>query len=330
MKRAFFSMTIGRDLIKARFFGKRIPLIIGWAITKKCNCRCKYCNIWQTKMEELNTEQIFEIVDEMARMGTRKITFTGGEPLLREDIGEIIEYVHYKGIDVSLNSNGFLIMENLKKLTCVKILGLSLEGPQDVHDTLRQKGAFCKVLEAARAASGAKIKVVFNTTLNTLNVPYLEYLIETARGYKSQILFQPSTAKILCGQDDNPVSLSPTAYGEAIKKIIEFKKGKYRNIIKNSISGLKHLSGWPKLRKIKCASGIISCRIEPDGGVYHCERVKDTVNFNLNCKEIGFANAFYRLPSILCDKCCCALRVEASYILQLDVSALTNTYRCEF
>lgn len=319
------------DLLKVRYLGKRIPLAIAWAVTRRCNYKCKYCAVWKTPAAELDTGEIRAVIDEMAGMGVKKITFTGGEPLLRGDMGEIIDYAHQKNISVNLNSNGSLIKERISDLKNLSSLTLSLEGPEEVHDALRQKGSFKTLLEAIDIASQKNIKVVLTATLNTYNLNYIDYLLELATQYNVQIQFQPSTKNILDDKEDNPVSLSQAEYNEAMQKIIERKKRGYKKIIRNSPAGLNHLSQWPNLKKIRCASGLITGRIEPDGRVIHCDtfRNRNSINTLLNCKKDGFRNAFYGLPIISCDDCCCALRVEASYILKLNISALTNAYFCE-
>lgn len=329
MKKLILAASALFDLLKVRFLGRKIPIVIAWAVTRRCNYRCKYCAAWDTPTMELDTKEICNIIDEMAGMGLKKITFTGGEPLLREDIGKIIDYAHQKNISVNLNSNGSLIKERIAELKNLDSLTLSLEGPEEIHDGLRQKGSFKNVLAAIDVASKRNIRVALTVTLNTCNLKYINYLLELASQHNVQIQFQPSIKNLLYSSEGNPVSLSANEYGEAMSKIIEFKKKGYKKIIKNSLSGLNHLSQWPNLKKIKCASGLITCRIQPDGQVIHCDRVSiNRVNTTLNCSDDGFRNTFYRLPIIFCKDCCCALRVEASYILKLDISALTNAYLC--
>ena len=329
MRKIILGISTSLALFKVKFLGKRVPLAIGWAITKRCNYRCKYCASWQTNTEELNTKEICDIIDEMASVGVKRILFTGGEPLIREDIGKIIDYSYRKYIFVYINSNGSLVKDKISDLKNISYLGLSLEGPPEVHDALRQKGSFQCVLEAAQTAAFHKIQVIFNTTINSCNYGYIDYLLNLAAQHNAQIVFQPSTAKMLFGTKDNPVALNSENYAEAATKIIDRKKGRYSKTIRNSVTGLVHLSRWPSLPMIRCAGGLISCRIEPDGSVFHCAIIKDILDTPPNCKNKGFKNAFYNLPSILCNKCCCALRVEAGYVLRLNISALTAAYTCE-
>ena len=80
---------IGHSILKSKLLKKSSPLTVGWSLTNRCNHECKYCGIPNVKSNELTTEQIFSIIDELSELGTKIIQFTGGEPLLRDDIGKI-------------------------------------------------------------------------------------------------------------------------------------------------------------------------------------------------------------------------------------------------
>ena len=87
-------------VLQAKILRRRIPFAVSWALTYRCNAKCLYCRIQDIDLKELGIKEILSILDELAAMGTRWISFTGGEPLLRDDIGEIIDY-----ITTSLNNN---------------------------------------------------------------------------------------------------------------------------------------------------------------------------------------------------------------------------------
>jgi len=97
-------------------FKKRFPLAVGWNITYRCNLQCKYCGWWENRASELNTKDIIGLIKELAFLGTKFISFSGGEPLLREDLGDIIDFCKMKGIYVSINSNGTLVKEKIKNI----------------------------------------------------------------------------------------------------------------------------------------------------------------------------------------------------------------------
>ena len=88
-------LAMAGAIMKLRVLKKNTPIVVSWSLTNRCNSKCKYCSRWKQETAELNTKQIFSIIDELSKMGTRRIIYTGGEPLIREDIAEIINYTAY-------------------------------------------------------------------------------------------------------------------------------------------------------------------------------------------------------------------------------------------
>ena len=78
------------------------PLTVGWDITHMCNLRCKHCYAAADNViaSEFSLEEVKKIVDELNSLGTVLIALAGGEPLMREDIYEIIEYIKSKGMEI--------------------------------------------------------------------------------------------------------------------------------------------------------------------------------------------------------------------------------------
>ncbi len=73
----------GYKLLSAKFLGKRVPLIVGWSVTNRCNLRCLFCTRWKSEAAELDTGQVCANIDALYQMGTYGINFTGGEALIR-------------------------------------------------------------------------------------------------------------------------------------------------------------------------------------------------------------------------------------------------------
>lgn len=308
-------------LIKAKLFKRRTPIIVNWSITYRCNYRCLYCGIWSLSSKEINCKQIFSIIDEMAQMGTKRIHFTGGEPLLRKDIGEILEYCKRKNIKTALNSNGFLVPEKINLLKNLDLLSLSLDGNEEVHDAIRQKGAYQKVMEAVEAARANNLKIRIITVLSKINLDSVDFILDKAAGIGAFVTFQPATKTLMETDSVNPIAASSEEYCKVIKKLISKKKKGYN--IGNSISGLKYLSRWPYLTGITCVNGRVICRLEPDGSLYGCGNFKSK-SLPLNCTESGFKRAFESLKPVSCKECWCAAMVEMNYLFSLRPDAVLN------
>lgn len=310
-----------RSLLQAKVYKKRTPLIVSWALTTRCNLRCKYCSAWNIKGQELATKQIFSIIEELSRMGTRKIQFTGGEPLLREDIGQIVDFCKKNGMNTSINSNGLLVEKRIDALKNLDILSLSLDGPKPTHDYLRGKGSYDSVIQAANIAKEKNIRLRFTTVLSNANLNDVDFMLEKAREFDAPVFFQPATTHLLMNSETNPVAASQGEYKRAIADLLA-KKNK-NGYIANSQAALKHLYNWPQKTEIRCLKGLLACRIETNGDVYICPRIKDKIRPE-NCLKEGFRQAFYSLPVISCESCWCAANVEINLLLAFKLSAILN------
>jgi MoaA/NifB/PqqE/SkfB family radical SAM enzyme len=309
-------------VLTAKLLKRNRPLVVGWAITDQCNRKCAYCALWQKPNRDLATGAVFGIVDELAAAGTLRISFTGGEPLLRKDMGDIIRYVHEKGMETRMNSNGSLVKERIGDLKGLDMLTLSLEGPEEIHDAIRGPGSFREVQEALRAARGQGLRTGLTTVLTAANLEAVEFILKTAREAGCRVMFQPATPLRLGGVTPNDLAPPVGPYREVMAGLIARKSAGDRAIA-NSLPGLRHLLRWPDPVRMVCASGRISCRIEPDGRVLHCSRGAAGVVPG-NCAGVSFREAFERLGPMACDDCWCAGRVELNLSFSLSAPTIWN------
>ncbi len=96
------------DLMKALLFSETKPLVAGLNVTNRCNLSCSYRYGAYSKREarDFTTEELLNLIEEFKNMGTRAIYISGGEPLLREDIGEIIRATKDRNMLCFMNTNG--------------------------------------------------------------------------------------------------------------------------------------------------------------------------------------------------------------------------------
>lgn len=310
-------------LLGARIFGKRFPLVVGWAITNRCNSKCLYCTCWKTQKEELRTEQIFPIIDELAKMGTQSINFTGGEPLIREDIGQIINYTKSKGINTGISSNGLLVAQKINDIRNIDTLILSFDGYKEMHDAQRCEGSYRYTLEAVRLAKENNIFTRLHTVLTKNNIEVIDCVLDFA-GEQGVIVnfavveFDPFSEK------ENILALLPSEkkFKSAILNLIAKKKSGNKHI-GNSLTGLRYFCNWPHYRKIPCCAGRIYCRIECNGDVFPCANLVNKVKPQ-NCIKHGFRNAFMSLSQDNCEACWCDTRIEMNYIYSFNWEAIYN------
>lgn len=82
--------------VLANHWDRKYPLYASFKVTHRCRFRCPFCNVWKEEVPEVSTEETFQVLDNLGRSSVLLLTIEGGEPLLREDIGEILRYAHQK------------------------------------------------------------------------------------------------------------------------------------------------------------------------------------------------------------------------------------------
>ena len=107
------------------------PYFAHLALTHRCNLRCRFCHIQETRFDELDLAGMKQVIDRLDRMGVGVLSISGGgEPLLRNDFAEIIDYAAQKGLYTKLTSNGTMPLSRYQQLlqSRVKEIGISLDG----------------------------------------------------------------------------------------------------------------------------------------------------------------------------------------------------------
>ena len=161
----------------------RGPVVI-WNLVRRCNLACKHCYATSADIDfagELDTAEVFEVMDDLRACGVSVLILSGGEPLLRPDIFEISQRARTMGFYVGLSSNGTLIDEhNIDRIRAVgyDYVGVSLDGLRATHDRFRRKsGAFDASLHGIRLCREAGIKVGLRFTLTRDNADELPDLL---------------------------------------------------------------------------------------------------------------------------------------------------------
>ena len=164
----------------------KAPLIINWAVTNRCNFKCRHCYSRNDPLEELDKKQLFTCIEKVVKAGVFSINFGGGEPLLRKDLLEIAEFAAGQGLKVTMNSNGYFINKetaiNLKKCGFSKV-GISIDSHiPEVHDTFRGiQGSHKKAVEALSYLYEAGIETSLSSVVCKINYKELNELIEFVR-----------------------------------------------------------------------------------------------------------------------------------------------------
>lgn len=328
MKTADISFFI--QMLKAKMNREKRPLLVSWALTSRCNCDCFYCSEIEGKYNELKTEEVFSLIDELKSLGTKRIHFTGGEPLLREDFIKIVEKCSRKKITVSFSTNAILLKEKIQDLKGkVASININYDGPKEIYDKVKGEGKYKNLLESLRLLAEGKIKTVLTMTLRRDNtkICFIKSALELAAEYNAKIIFQPA-ADYTSGRG-KAAEFSPDRqeYLSVIDYILKRKKTDKKKIIFSSVKTLNWLKNWPKAKgKINCPAGIISCRIKPDGHICLCgwKTSLQSVKKNFRVKDVKKEFEKLNVSSEQCCGCYCAPRIEFAYIWGLDLEVLID------
>jgi len=207
------------------------PRLIAFEVTRRCRFNCRHCraNAGLAGGEgELTTEQCKMILASVAQFNKCVIILTGGEPMERDDIYELIRYGRALGLQMVMGTCGYAIDDaSIVKLKEAGILTLSisLDGARaQTHDTFRQTdGAFDLAVRAAQVTSRAGVRFQINTTItksNVTEVPMIAELAEKLGAYCFNPFILVPTGR---GEQIADEILDPADYEKLLAKLLELK-----------------------------------------------------------------------------------------------------------
>ncbi len=313
---------------RVKLLKQRIPFMVSWEITRRCNSKCLYC-IGNVEEPELSTKQVLEVIRKMAVAGTKIISLTGGEPLMRSDIGQVIDFAARKNIFIKLATNGFLLKERIKELTNASIIQLSLDGDREITENIRGRETFGKTIQGLQAAIKYRVPIYLNTVVSKFNHSSLHEVLDICDKYKVKTFFQPARLEVLRDSRKNPVCLSPEEHKTSIKKLIQYKKSKkFAKTILNSFSGLSYLYEWPKPSPLAwCSAAKLTFRLNNQGRLCACPAENVTY---ADVLQSGFSGAVEKVETFKCDGCWCASQLEFNLVMNFKLEAIKNFFMCKF
>jgi Fe-coproporphyrin III synthase len=159
------------------------PVVI-WNLIRRCNLTCKHCYSISCDTNfkgELNTKQVFDVMEDLKQFSVPVLILSGGEPLLRDDIFVIAKRAKDMGFYTALSTNGTLINNNnIEQIAKIGFdyLGISIDGVEKTHDLFRQKkGAYKDSIAGIRLCKKYNIKVGLRFTQTTDNHNQLKNML---------------------------------------------------------------------------------------------------------------------------------------------------------
>lgn len=157
---------------------------VTWNVTSGCNFLCKHCYVSRPHRRDLNTDEAKLMLNQLADFGVEELYMSGGEPLLRRDLFDLLAYAVDLGLHTDVITNGWYVTkENAAKFreSNVGHVSVSVDGMGDVHDDLRNMpGSFHRCVDAIKTLRKAGVKVYLSPTFYKLNLHQLQDLLELA------------------------------------------------------------------------------------------------------------------------------------------------------
>ena len=320
----------------------RIPLSVHIGVTNRCNNKCRYCNFRSLSQKDVwTTEALLKVLEEMREAGTRRVQFTGGEPMLRKDLGAVLTHAKTLGMFVGVSTNGFQVPDRFEELRPADIVQVSYDGPPEVHAYLRGEKSVEETQAAIDTLLMNDIPVWTNTVLTEANARYIDEIVEYVRSHgmvANFVLldyfidprehFHPALADIrdlvLIGEDRR----------KALNRLIELKRSGAP--IASSIPYFKNALDWPYEDRVtspdpsplyRCWAGRATAHLESDAKLYACGMGVGRVP-GIDVREIGFAEAWKQIkPLPNCNSCTMACGVEANLLFSLNWRVIYNWFK---
>ncbi len=171
-----------------------VPSYVILYLTHKCNFRCQYCGVsaLPSKGKLLSITDIKNIFDQCQKLHIPHLLLTGGEPLLRRDISDILRLLKKYTFQVRINTNGTCITEDIAdqiKEARVSRVDVSLDGPKRIHESLCQsKNSYNRVVAGIERLKRRKIFVGLNFVPTALNLKHFYTTLEVARDLRVDVV----------------------------------------------------------------------------------------------------------------------------------------------
>jgi radical SAM family uncharacterized protein len=312
----WLGLRLYRELF-ANSLGVRAPLFCGHKLTYNCNLRCKMCPFWKRSSTDPSLEKEKAILKQIYDSGACGIAFEGGEPLLRNDLVNILAFSRSLPLHTSLITNGTLLESRIDEIAPYinGVIYVSLDGLEKTHDTIRGvNGCFKKAIKGI-IASSEKVAVTINTTIMTDNLHEIEDMVKLAK--ELDIGISVAVAYDYCNADAS----APTAneIAQIANKLTKMKKKGYPLV--NSINYFRVMA---KEKNWKCRPWA-AINVDPKGNLILPCYVRNEYATSVSVLETSIKTAisgFNWKETQNCQKCILHCYVEPSLVLSSDF--LTN------
>ncbi len=254
-----------------------LPFMCNLALTNSCNFKCKHCSAAGQSGKELSTEDWKDIIKQSLEIGVFIMMFTGGEPLQRKDLCEIINFVDKKKAVPIIFTNGFLLKNKIKELRRSGLnrvyVSIDYADPK-LHDEHRQaNGAYKKAIEAIVAAKKEGMLVGISTFASHARIDNgtLERIFKLADSLKVNEVFITNEMPIGRNIKDYGIGAMGNDYPTKLKKFVKLHQQKFRKM------GIFAYQQITSVEATGCSAGTNMFKVAFNGDLWPCEFCNQSV-----------------------------------------------------
>jgi MoaA/NifB/PqqE/SkfB family radical SAM enzyme len=321
-------MAFGQSLLAYHTNGKPHPFSASFVVSNRCNIHCSYCNFPTLKTKDLSLIEITVLFNNLKKLGVKRLGLLGGEPLLRKDIGEIIDIAKRLDFFVSVNSNLLLYEKKKEQLKDVDYYFTSIDGRPETHILNRGKQDFGKIIDAIRSIKRSGRNLTAICVLNKQVFEDVDYLIQFAKTENITVHFQPE-----CYDTEYVANSAVELNNDEIKKLWKYILGQKQNgaPISSSLAYLEFIVNWDNYAvssiynaEKKCAAGRGYLLVDAEGYGYPCAYTKgkmEGVNLLTDDWDKKFSG------NTPCTQCIVGPMLEFNMLFDKPVASVYNALR---
>jgi MoaA/NifB/PqqE/SkfB family radical SAM enzyme len=327
-------LAVGARIAAARLRGRPRPFFVQYSLLNACNARCTYCNSPNRPDDPLPTDTHRRVLAEFARLGTVRVKFLGGEPLLRPDVGELVAEVRRLGMRAAMVTNGLLVPQRLDVVRQLDELVISLDGREAAHDGQRGAGSWRRVMRGIEAAASTGVDFFLTAVVTRQSAGEVDWLLDTARRLGVMVNLQVLQAgDELYGPGARAARPPDEVTRAVLARLVEAKAAGAPVLF--TTRSYRRTLAWPdfELERVErpgqvspCTAGRYFLQVEPNGDLYPCVLHVGTFRAR-NVVRDGVEAAWRHAWAHSCFACYNTWLNENRAIFDLHPAVLLNFWR---
>lgn len=316
------SFKCGLDVLRYTFLKKRTPTVVIFSLTDICSGRCDYCKIWPRALRGFPKERVFNMLGQMKRAGTKMVVFTGGDPLERDDLGDILIFAKKLGFATAVLPH--VVGKNMGSLEACDTLYVPLLGPPELTYRYWNQTEYNATIENIKEAQDKGIEVIGHIIFDRFNGPYVHYIVELTAALDIPITIDFfDQNEMITDTKGEKYHLSREQIVE-ILEILEALSNEYphidcsKRVFRYLIEKYRGDGDADEFRPA-CIAPALFAWIDTDGTLYPCYGLRGQMTPE-NAFKVGFDKAFRAVePDLVCKQCTAVGTLELSFLAALDI-----------